>query len=133
MIQLVKQLFLIPDEESPVQLSKLALFREDRANYDRLARESCRTQAKNSPEEFLSGIKVSDAVPRDFQLEQVTFVQQCERSPFTGEPIPKDKQVHASSGLIYHVDELKQYIASTVSPRCAITGKLLTETLDNFP
>jgi ubiquitin-protein ligase/Mg-chelatase subunit ChlD len=132
MIQFVKQLFLIPDEESPIQISKLALFRENRDEYDRLARESCRTEAKNSPEEFMTGITVSDEVPADFQLEQVTFVQQCERSPFTGEPIPKDKQIRASSGLIYHVDELKQYVSSTVNPRCVITGKLLTETFADF-
>jgi ubiquitin-protein ligase len=132
MIQSVKQLFLVPDEETPVQLSKLALFRENRAEYDRRARMSCQREAKSSPDEWLVGIAVSDAVPAGFRLDPVTFVPQCERSAFTGDPIPRDKQVKASSGIIYHRDELKQYIASTANPVCAITGKLLTETLADF-
>jgi hypothetical protein len=59
MMQSVKQLFLIPDNETPVQLTKLELFRENRDMYDHLARVSCETQAKNSPEEWLAGITAS--------------------------------------------------------------------------
>jgi ubiquitin-protein ligase len=132
MIQSIKQLLLVPDEYSPVQLSRLALFREDRAEYDRRARLSCENEAKNSPYEWLAGLDVSDGVPPGFALQRVTFVQQFERSPFTGDPIPKGKQIKASSGILYHRDELKQYIASTPNPVCAVTGKLLTETIEDF-
>jgi ubiquitin-protein ligase len=131
MIQSAKELFVMPEEDTPIQLEMLALFRENKAEYDRRARESCTAQAKGSPEEWLRDLEVVDAPP-DFQLDEVTFVRQWERSPFTGDPIPKDKQVRASSGVIYHRDELKQYVTTSTSPVCVITGKKLTEKAADF-
>jgi hypothetical protein len=114
-----------------VQLTKAALYKDNQQEYFRLARQSTEREAKARPQDFLAGA-ISDQVPADFQLEQMTIVPQWERSPFTGDPIPKDKQMRASSGVLYNRDELKQYILSTQNPICQITGKPLSETAADF-
>jgi ubiquitin-conjugating enzyme E2 D/E len=132
LIQIVKGMFIEPDDTTPVQLTKAALYKDSRQEYLNLARQSTAREARNNPRDFFTG-DPSDQVPADFQLEQMTIVPQWERSPFTGDPIPKDKQIRASSGVLYNRDELKQYILSTQNPICQVTGKRLTETAADFP
>jgi ubiquitin-protein ligase len=132
LIQIVKQVFLIPDTDTPVQVMKWTMFKDERMEYDRLARESAAREARNSPEEWLAGLGLSDDVPAGFKLEKLVFVPAHERSPFTGEPIPIDKKVLSSTGIFYNRDELRQYILSTPNPICAVTGQPLTETIEDF-
>jgi ubiquitin-protein ligase len=132
LIQTVKQVFLIPDTNTPVQAMKWTMFKDQRMEYDRLAWESAVREARNSPEEWLAGLGLSDDVPAGFKLDQLVFVPAHERSPFTGEPIPIDKRILSSTGIFYNRDELRQYILSTPNPICAVTGKRLKETADDF-
>jgi ubiquitin-protein ligase len=132
LIQTIKQVFLIPEEGTPVELTKWFQFKHNRAEYDRLAAESCRTRAKDRPDEFLTGIAIKNQVPAGFKLEAEVIVPAWKRSAFTGMPIPLDKQVMASSGILYHIDELRQHLASTANPICVVTGKELTERVEDL-
>jgi ubiquitin-protein ligase len=127
LIQMIKPVFLTPDETTPIELAKMFQFRENRPEYDRLARESSRLHAKDIPEEFLVGCRLRDAAPKTFALGVETVVPPWMRSPFTGMPIPPDKQFRASSGVLYHKDELRQHLAASESPICVVTGKALIE------
>jgi hypothetical protein len=95
--------------------------------YDRMALNSYQSNAKDKPEDFLVGINVKDQAPVTFKLDTETVVPAWTRSPFTGLPIPTDKQYRTSNGILYHKDELKQHLAASDTPICVVTGKPLTE------
>jgi hypothetical protein len=129
---MIKQIFLTPDETTPIELTKMFQFKQNRADYDRLARESSRVSAKDSPEAFLAGLTVRDDTPKTFKLDVETVVPPWMRSPFTGMPIPPDKQYKTSNGVLYHKDELRQHLAASDSPICVVTGKPLTEKVEDI-
>jgi ubiquitin-protein ligase len=127
LIQEMRGPLLMPDKDSPVQLVAFDLFKKNRSAYNRKAMQSC-SDAKNSPEEWLAGLEVSDNPPGSFSLGEPFYAPRFERSLFTGEPIPRADQVISSTGVIYHRDELRRYISITANPICPVTGWKLTET-----
>jgi ubiquitin-protein ligase len=131
LIQQVREVLVIPNVESPVQLVVFDLYRKNRQKYDQKVAESCQN-AKNSPEEWMAGLRVADGVPSDFSVGDMSYAPQWERSVFTGEPIPRADQVISSTGVVYHREELRRYIAATPNPICPITGRRLVETLASF-
>jgi hypothetical protein len=132
LIQQIREILLVPDERSPVQLVSFDLFQRNKAEFRRRAIRSSQENAADSPAACLANLEVSDRVPADFVLEELTVTPQWERSAFTGEAIPIEKQMIASSGVIYHRDELREHIASTPNAKCVITGLPLRETAADF-
>jgi ubiquitin-protein ligase len=131
LIQQVREVLVIPNVESPVQLVVFDMYRHNRQQYRQKAVESCQ-KAKSSPEEWLAGLQVTEKVPLTFSLGELDYAPQWERSVFTGEAIPKADQVVSSTGAIYHREELRRYITSSTNPICPITGRRLTETVASF-
>jgi hypothetical protein len=132
LLQNIRELFLIPDVNTPLQPAKLDLWNRNRAEYERLARQSTQRFAKSSLEEWLSGLYIENDVDPTFSLtiNPDAGVPPYLRSQITGKFIPIDRQYKASSGAIYDRDEFKQLlITSRPNPICPITGKPLTETL----
>ena len=133
LIQRIRELFLLPDESTPIQISKLEQFKSDRAAYDRLARASADQYGKNTVEEWLQGLTIESDVDPNFTVAVgQSVVPDYLKSGITGKYIPKDKRVMASSGVIYNRDELITLIMSSNHPVCAVTGKPLTETVESL-
>jgi ubiquitin-protein ligase len=133
LLQNIKQLFLFPDLDTPIQLAKLDLYKTNQLEYDRLARESTERFAKNTPEEWLEGIPIDQDVPEDFSIVvSERKVPAYMKSQISGKFIPKDRQVLASSGVLYDRDELRKLLQSSGHPTCVITGRPLTDDLDEI-
>jgi ubiquitin-protein ligase len=131
LLQRIRELFLMPDTDTPLQPAKLDLWNRNRAEYERLARQSAQRFAKSSLDEWLEGLYIENDVDPTFTLtiNPDAGVPPYLRSQITGKFIPIAKQYKASSGVIFDIDEFKQLITSQADPICPITGKPLTETL----
>jgi ubiquitin-conjugating enzyme E2 D/E len=132
LIQNIKQLFLMPDLDTPIQLAKLDLWKSNRAEYERLARKSADDFGKNTADEWLHGLAIEQDVPDTFSVVVKDHVPPYLRSQMSGKAIPRERQVRASSGAIYDREELRQLVTSSRNPVCVITGKPLTETEEDF-
>ena len=124
LIQRIRELFLLPDESTPIQISRLEQFKSDRAGYDRLARASADQFGKNTVEEWLQGLTVESDVDPNFTVAVcASATPDYLKSGFTGKYIPKDKRVVTETG-IYNIDELRQLIMSSNGTlTCPNTGK----------
>jgi hypothetical protein len=132
LIQNIKQLFLFPNLDTPIQLSKLGLWKSNKADYERLARKSADDFGKNTPEEWPQGLTIEQDVPDTFSVVVKDHIPPYLRSQMSGKAIPKELQGRASSGAIYDRDELRELVISSRNPICVITGKPLTETEEDF-
>jgi ubiquitin-protein ligase len=134
LLQNIKQLFLIPDETTPLQPAKLALYKADRAEYQRKALASAQAVAKATLEDWTRDLYISDDVPADWSLaiNPDAGVPPYLRSGVTGKFIPVEKRVVASTGVVYDRDDLRQLLTSSPNPICVITGRPLTENLSDL-
>lgn len=128
-IQQLLELFLLPSDETPVQFEVYDLYRNNRTQYDKLARESCRN-AKDKIDDYIDDSLVSDEVPKDFNPEK--HFPQYMMSQISVEKRHTEKIVMASSGVFYYKDELRELVSSSENPVCTITGKILTEKLEDL-
>ena len=126
-IQEIKELFLMPSEETPIQIETYDLFKNNFEKYEELARKSTEKNAKDDYNDYICSALVADEVPDGFTLKFSDKVPPYMLSQISGKPLQKDKMVMASSGVYYDRDELKQLVASNKNPVCLITGKPLTE------
>jgi hypothetical protein len=125
-------MFLTPDETTLIELTKWFQFEENRAEYNRLAANSCQMNAQNSLADFLAGVQVKDQAPSTFNLEAETVIPARKRSPFTGLPIPPDKQFRTSNVILYDRDDLRQHLPASANPICVVKGKPLRERAENI-
>ncbi|KAK8836431.1 hypothetical protein M9Y10_037686 [Tritrichomonas musculus] len=122
MIQELKQLFLFPSLDSPIQLEAYELyFNEDEKEYETIVEESVKRVGKDTYEEFIGGSYINKEIDPNFELK------------FD----PEDKKiiedrVKIPSGIIYERKELKQLVASNIHPICKITGKPINLTLEQI-
>ena len=126
-IQEIKELFLLPSEDTPIQIETYDLFKNDKEKYLKLAKESADKNAKDDYNDYIGSSLVVDDVPSDFTISFTDHVPPYMLSQISGKPISKEKMVKASSGVYYDKDELRQLVASNKNPVCVITGKILTE------
>jgi ubiquitin-conjugating enzyme E2 D/E len=131
LIQNIKQLFLEPDLDTPIDLMKRDLFKENRAEYERLARESTLRIAKDSPDEWLVGSTVDQDVPSDFSIElKGDHVPQYMRSQMSGKYVPVDQRVIAEDGIMVSRDEYLR--RGRAQPTNIITGQKYRPTDEDY-
>lgn len=131
-IQMIKELFVVPSLENPVQIEILETFMEDLGKYNILARKSAQEVGKNDFKEFLpQRVSILDSVEKDFKFTfDKDHVPPYMISQISGRVI-KDP-VMASSGVYYERAELRQLVTCHKNPICYITGKPLTETANDL-
>jgi hypothetical protein len=122
LLQHIRELFVLVDEETPIQLDKLFQYKERRAEYERMARASC-GNAKSKIEEWYDEKFVEQNVPEDFTVAvpEGAAVPPYLRSGRDNKVIPKDRQVRTKEGVIYDKDELRHLLSSD-HPVCQVTG-----------
>jgi ubiquitin-protein ligase len=125
LLQTIKQLFLIPDMTTPLDIVKFFLYRDNRVLYERRARRSTADHAKATVEEWLSGLTIEDDLPSSYAIEVGAQIPPYLRSGLTGKYIPKERRVVSANGVVYDRAEVRRLLAVTDSPVCAITGKPL--------
>ncbi|KAK8884978.1 hypothetical protein M9Y10_044105 [Tritrichomonas musculus] len=128
-LQEIKELFLLPNADTPIKLETLDTFKNNYAEYERLARKSSQDNAKDNYEDYITA-HVDDTVPDDFSATFEKHVPPYMISQISGKQIKNP--ILASSGVYYDKDELKQLVTSNRNPRCIITGKLLDEKPEDF-
>lgn len=131
-IQQIKGLFLIPDIESPLNIEAYGMYLNNYENYERLALESAKNNGKDDFHDYISSTTIANNVPTDFKVDVKDHYPLYLLSQITGKTIKNDKMIKASSGVYYDKDELRNIIASSKNPVCAITGKILTEKPEDF-
>jgi ubiquitin-conjugating enzyme E2 D/E len=121
-VQTVKQLFVIPDTTTVLDIAKYFQFRDARAEYDRLAAKSTRLYAKDSLEEWIADLMVEQDVPETFSIEIDEQIPPYVWSGFNGKYIPKKRRVVGLDSIIYDRAELEKLLTTSGVPICAITG-----------
>jgi ubiquitin-conjugating enzyme E2 D/E len=128
LLQTIKQLFLVPDTTTPLDIEKYFQYRDARPEYERLARESG-AAAKNTVDEWIASLPVRREVEGNFSIVVGEQIPPYLRSAFTGKFIPKERRKTAPGGIVYDVVDLKTQIARG-RELCPITGHpLITEGL----
>jgi ubiquitin-conjugating enzyme E2 D/E len=125
LIQTIKQLFLMPDLSTPLDMAKFFQYRDARAQYERLAAESTRLYGKNTVDEWIAGLSVEATVPDNYSIEVGEQIPPYLRSGFTGKFIPKERRIVGPGGVVMDRAEVKQLLTTADAPVCAITGKPL--------
>ncbi|OHT12808.1 hypothetical protein TRFO_17281 [Tritrichomonas foetus] len=134
-IQEIKELFLLPNPETPIKIETRDVFQHDPEKYKRLARESAEKYAKDSYQEYLEKAFIIDEVPDDFKVSfDEGHIPQYMMSQISGKFLdPKSPDtIKSSTGVYYDRNELKQLVTSNKNPICVVTGKPLTETPDDI-
>jgi ubiquitin-protein ligase len=126
LIQTVKQLFLMPDTTTPLDIAKYFQCKDRKTEYERLAAESTRLYAKDTADEWIADLSVERDVPDDYSIEVGEQIPPYLRSGYTGKFIPKERRVTGPGGVVYDHAELRQLMAASDAPVCALTGKPLT-------
>lgn len=132
-LQSLKEIFIIPSLECPLRIDALELYRSDynHESYYAAAKESAEKVGKNDYNEFISEYsKIYDDVDRD--LTDTDKIPPYMMSQISGKPIDRNSMVMASSGVYYDRNELIQLLRSNPNPICVITGKPLTDKLENL-
>jgi ubiquitin-conjugating enzyme E2 D/E len=127
LVQTIKQLFLMPDLTTPLDIVKFFQYKDNRAEYERLAAESTRANAKDQADDWIKDLSVERDVPETYTIEVGEQIPPYLRSGYTGKFIPKERRVVGPGGIVYDSAEVKQLISNAVSPICAITGKPLAD------
>lgn len=104
----------------------------DYEDYLNLAKDSAQKNAKNTYQDYIGSSYIADAVKVDFKVKFEDHIPSHMISQISVKIIKKEQIVMASSGVYYDKDELKQLIASKKNAVCIITGKILTEKLEDF-
>lgn len=125
LLQTIKQLFLLPDLGTPLDITKYFQFKDNRREYERLAAESTRLQAKDTADEWIKNLSVERDVPDDYSIEVGEQIPPYLRSGYTGKFIPKERRVAGPGGVVFDREELKQLVTTAEAPVCAITGRPL--------
>jgi ubiquitin-protein ligase len=129
LIQTIRQMFLLPDPTTPLDIGKYFEYREQREEYERRAAESTRLHAKNTVEDWLVGLKVETDVPSDDSIEIGEQIPLGAMSAFIGTFIPKEKLVETTLDraglLVYDRARVTRWLAPAVDPIPKITGKPL--------
>ena len=107
-------------------------YKYEREKYIGLAKQSAAQFGKNNYTDFLNSVSINDKVDSDFKILSENDIPIYFKSPISGKPLNKDNMILASSGIWYDRDELRQLVVSSEHPRCVVTGKLLTETPNDF-
>lgn len=128
----IKAMFIEPKENSAIQLDVLNCYKYEREKYIGLAKQSAAQFGKNNFTDFLNSVSINDKVDSDFKILSENDIPIYFKSPISGKPLNKDNTILASSGIWYDRDELRQLVVSSEHPRCVVTGKLLTETPNDF-
>ena len=125
----IKDIFLKPCEESFIQLEIYDKYRNNQTEYIELAKKSSEVNAKDTIENYFSSNTtfdddVSDMFEKEFN-DNMPFLT-------SRKPINPENRILASSGVYYDREELRQLVKSSKNPICIITGKPLTETIDDL-
>ena len=131
-LQEIKELFLLPNTDTPVQIDTYMKYLRTPSRYERYATNSSKDRVKSDFTEYLKDTYVDDSVNPNFTLDFEKHVPPYMRSQISGKEIPPENLVKASSGVYYDREELKQLIASSINPICVVTGKQLTETIEEL-
>ena len=131
-IQEIKELFLVPSIDTPVNIESYIMFLNNREQYYRRVMISTSSDAKNDYKKYIDDVIIVNEVPPDIIFEQFDFTPTCRISPISGKTIKKENLFLASSGVYYDKNELIQLLKTSKNPICAITGKVLTEKFDDF-
>lgn len=126
----IKELFLLPNPDLPVRIDVYDVFRNDKDEYFRLARESTLNNALDDYSQYINPILSN--VPPDFQIEPHDFPPPHLVSQISNQRIKNNKMILASSGVYYDRYELKRFVSLYENPRCIITGKQLTKKIENI-
>lgn len=128
-IQEIKELFVAPSVETPVQIEFFDTFMHDPDNYYKKAKESAESIGKNDYNDFVQESKyiIEDCeeplptfnLPPAHMISQISGVEI--RDP-----------VLASSGVYYDRNELRRLVSSNHNPVCVVTGRRLTERIDEI-
>ncbi|OHT11426.1 hypothetical protein TRFO_19161 [Tritrichomonas foetus] len=132
-LQEIKELFLMPDETTPIRNELFDIFHNNREEYNRLATESSERIAKDDYQEYIKSYKIHDA-PDDFKVQLGNYIPPYMLSQISGKVLDPNSPntVKASSGIYYDRNELKQLVSSSKTPICVVTGKPLTERPEDF-
>ena len=135
-IQEVKELFVIPNTDTPIQIEILETFLKDQQVYYDKAKKSAEEVGKENYEEFFPKRTYVQGLSDDEDETQIGLDYDQENTPLFmisqvyGGTI-RDP-VLASSGVFYEREELIQLVASSSNPTCVVTGRLLTEQPDDI-
>jgi hypothetical protein len=122
LLQHIRELFVVVDESTPIQLDKMFQYKERRAEYERLARDSCRN-AMDNLSDWYDLRNVEQSVPDDFSVAvpEGAAIPPYLRSGRDNRVIPRERQVKTKEGIIYDRDEFRQLLMSN-NPICQVTG-----------
>lgn len=128
----LKIIFLFPNIDCPLRIDASGLYEYDRSRYFNLAMKSAASVGKNDYHDFLNEPdNVDDFVDNDLEQEYISDPP----PPYMLSQICGKKIKHpikASTGVFYEKDELIQLISSSPNPICVVTGKPLTEKLEDL-
>jgi ubiquitin-protein ligase len=127
LIQSIKQLFVMPDTSTPLDIVKWLQYKGNRREYDRLALESARRFAKDTADEWIADLCVERDVPDDFSIEIGEQIPRDSRTVADPKFIPKERREVSKGGLVSNLADLLQLKADADVPRCQITGRPLTD------
>ena len=105
-IQEIKEIFLLPDLDTPIQIDTYEMFLNNKDQYEKLARESTQMNAKDNVEDF-----IGDDVPENFEFKsfEIPYYMISDRRKVK-------KMVKVSADAYYDRDELRQLVASSDKP-----------------
>lgn len=135
-LQEVKELFLMPNKDSAIQIEILQTYLEDPDLYYKKAKESAETVGKPNYKDFFHK---NTYIMDDAEDSNDRISLDCGCGGRT--PLFMISQVYgrairdpvlASSGVFYERSELIQLVSSSSNPICVITGKELTEKTDEI-
>ena len=135
-IQVVKELFIIPSTDTPIQIEILETFLTNQELYYKKAKESAMEVGKDNYEDFYPQRTYVQGLNDDEDETNLRLDYDQEQTPLFmisqiyGGTI-RDP-VLASSGVFYEREELLQLVSSSSNPICVITGRPLTEQADEI-
>ncbi|KAK8889279.1 hypothetical protein M9Y10_034025 [Tritrichomonas musculus] len=124
-IQEIKELFLLPDLNTPISSEMHFMYKDNRDMYVSLAKQSAEVNGKNDFKDFVTeSIPINDDVPDGFTTNSGI------RFPSFNEMYMKPKSQPKKSSVAYDKEELKQQVTSNKNPIYIITGKPLNDMSD---
>ena len=129
-IQETKQIFLFPNIECPLRIDALEVYKDNIELYWRKAKESTEIVGKNDFREFFPDHLILNDDVDDDNIFDVDRIPLYMRSQIESKNI-KDF-VLSSTGVYYERERLKELIRSNKNPICEITGRPLTDKLEDL-
>ena len=106
------------------------MFLNEPDKYEQLVIKSLKN-AKNNYNDFIDSSGAIDNVPAGFSLNFESDAPPYLITQIEGKQFKKEKIVKASSGIYYDRDELKQLLATSKPAFCVVTGKVLTDRIED--